>query len=376
MFRICSAVSGETLATLDADEIGGCEPVRMLKRRLAEKIGVPRFRQRWFLEEVELKDETQLEWSSCQEVYLVTLDFCDLYQDGRSLELISASQENRVERVEELLQLPLSPDADKVDWTALRAAARAGNVQCLTLLLEAGAEIEQKDVYGRTALHWAAFEGRLEVVELLLKAGAAVGWAKNDGADALHLAVWNGHLEVVRILLQARAEVDKGTNERATALHVAAQHGYLEISQMLLDVGADKNKARDCGQTALHGAAACGHLEVVRLLLEAGADIDAASSDGGATALHLASQNGFLEVVRLLLDFGADRHQRHQFGWTPLHEALASGHLDVGRLLLKDGRGTLMEKITFRLASLQHGFTLAARSCFGRTATDPTQQGP
>jgi ankyrin repeat protein len=54
----------------------------------------------------------------------------------------------------------------------LQCASFNGALEAVRLLLEHGADVEKKDIYGQTALQVAAEEGHDEVVELLRKHGA------------------------------------------------------------------------------------------------------------------------------------------------------------------------------------------------------------
>ncbi len=85
---------------------------------------------------------------------------------------------------------------------ATYSAARNGHTQVVDYLLDRGAAIDAKGVFGATGLHWAAMNGHRNTVDLLLARGASVAirdarfngtpedWAKEGGhveiADALH----------------------------------------------------------------------------------------------------------------------------------------------------------------------------------------------
>ena len=60
-----------------------------------------------------------------------------------------------------------------------RKAARAGNVEGCKILLQAGANINGKDLVGNIALHFACLEGHLEVVEFLINSGSDVDAVTN-----------------------------------------------------------------------------------------------------------------------------------------------------------------------------------------------------
>ncbi|CAK9112606.1 unnamed protein product [Durusdinium trenchii] len=156
---------GEALATFNADEVES-KSVKSLKTELAKRIGVPRFRQRWFNEAGhELTDASVIS----ADVQLIVLGFWAT-EGEHSCKLVSACSKNHWREVEEQLQLPVTPDAaNKHGRTALHVAAVAGHEQCVSLLLEAAASCDKTDRFGQTALHLAAEKGHREVVQLLLQ---------------------------------------------------------------------------------------------------------------------------------------------------------------------------------------------------------------
>jgi hypothetical protein len=107
-----------------------------------------------------------------------------------------------------------APESPNDDWPAdsahilrdvlsdaMYAAARNGHTQVVEYLLDHGAAIDAKGVFGATALHWAAINGHRDVVELLVTRGASLeirdarfnstpeGWALEGG-----------HIELAKLL--------------------------------------------------------------------------------------------------------------------------------------------------------------------------------
>jgi len=68
--------------------------------------------------------------------------------------------------------------------TALIAASEGGHVDCVLLLLEAGASLEAKSKVG-TALMHAIEGGHVSILEMLIEAGANVNTLSSDGRTAL-----------------------------------------------------------------------------------------------------------------------------------------------------------------------------------------------
>ena len=107
-----------------------------------------------------------------------------------------------------------APESPNDDWPAdsahilrdvlsdaMYAAARNGHTQVVEYLLDHGAAIDAKGVFGATALHWAAINDHRDVVELLLTRGASL-----DIRDARFNSTpegWTlegGHIELAKLL--------------------------------------------------------------------------------------------------------------------------------------------------------------------------------
>ena len=82
----------------------------------------------------------------------------------------------------------------------LGAAARAGQVRELELLVALGAPLDATGEDGSTALMEAATAGSLACVRLLLEAGANVHVHNNCGRSALRCATVAGHAEIAEYL--------------------------------------------------------------------------------------------------------------------------------------------------------------------------------
>ncbi len=80
-------------------------------------------------------------------------------------------------------------------------AALSGHIECVKILLNAGAKVNAQNKFGYTALIQAAYEGHVECVKILLNAGAEVNaQTRVHGFTALKLAADKGQVESVKIL--------------------------------------------------------------------------------------------------------------------------------------------------------------------------------
>lgn len=204
----------------------------------------------------------------------------------------------------------------------LRAAARAGYLEVVEKLLEAGATVHLENADGvrgtsllvarGTRLLVARKDAYLEIVELLLAAGATIHAIASGylGRSALQAAVNCGDLNTVEKLLEAGVDANASASEYAgrIALSAAMEDGYLGIVERLLAAGVTVNAiASGCvGRAALREAAEGSFLEIVDMLLEAGVDVNStASGYMEETAISAAIKNGHSAVAERLKQAGA-----------------------------------------------------------------------
>jgi ankyrin repeat protein len=106
--------------------------------------------------------------------------------------------------------------------TLLSAAASAGRLTCVNVLLELGACPNTADADGIVPLHIASFMGYDKTVSFLLMAGADVNAKDRNKWTPLHYAAQGGNAKTVRALLRSGASpksLDKqGQSPRAVAL--------------------------------------------------------------------------------------------------------------------------------------------------------------
>jgi ankyrin repeat protein len=156
--------------------------------------------------------------------------------------------EDRLELAAEYVEQRRRRDDDRVERHRLMAAVTAGDATAVRLLLDAGADVDERFpvVNGfndaHTPLLVAARDGHTEIAEVLLRAGADVNAVEPTfGAVPLHKAVYNGHADLTRLLAAwPGADLNhQGATNGYTPLHDAIWHGYQECVRILVDAGAD-----------------------------------------------------------------------------------------------------------------------------------------
>lgn len=97
--------------------------------------------------------------------------------------------------------------------TVLRQAVRRGKSEVVSLLLQLGADINEKDENGSSLLHQAAIIHSAKVVSVLQRAGLDVNQQNNDGDTPLHNAVMIDEDDIeASSLLTIKALLDVGAS--------------------------------------------------------------------------------------------------------------------------------------------------------------------
>jgi ankyrin repeat protein len=244
-------------------------------------------------------------------------------RDGRSFvveisgqtPLLIATRGNALEAVEMLLSVGAKPDGRGSEGDSpLCVAVEAGHADVARILLGAGARADRKGE--QSPLVAAAGEGQLECVKMLIEAGADPAQPSGDAWSPITAACSHGHTEVVRLLIESGATPNE-SKASLTPFGVALMDGCEEVVALLLESGLDPNVRDESGSTALNDAIMHGRGDLVARLLEMGAHANVADEEG-ATPLLGACNHEDLEVARMLLDAGADPNQRDGEGSAPL----------------------------------------------------------
>ncbi len=138
--------------------------------------------------------------------------------------------------------------------------------------------VGDKSFDGRFALQIAAEDGCVACISLLVKAGADVNQPMNDGkymgCQPIHFATINGRLEAIKLLASAGASIDSVNASGSTPLMLAVQNNREGLVGHLLQIGADPNFKDSFGWQPIHWAALKGLNEAVQYLVEAKAQVN------------------------------------------------------------------------------------------------------
>jgi ankyrin repeat protein len=225
---------------------------------------------------------------------------------------------------------PRPKDMNKGGFTPLLYAAREGCVECARHLIAAGADPDLEDPERITPLNMALLNLHYEFAAFMINAGADVNKWDLFGRSPLYMAAdtstlpvkGNGAMAVlpsvdsVTALDVARLLLEKGANPN---LQLKRRPPYRDVPQ---DRGGDTILAQ--GATPLLRAARAGDAPFVELLLRHGALVDLPSKEGVTPLMAAAgiefgdrvtrgrnrTNDGVLATMKLLLDAGADVNAR------------------------------------------------------------------
>jgi ankyrin repeat protein len=221
---------------------------------------------------------------------------------------------------------PRPKDLNKGGFTALLYAAREGCVDCARALVEAGADKNLADPERVTPLNMALLNLHYDFAAYLIEAGADVDKWDLFGRAPIFMAADTSTLPVMG-------------NGAMVVIPSMDEHTALDVGRLLLEAGADPNirlKRRPPyrnvpqdrggdrilaqGATALLRAARAGDVEFTKLLLEHGALVDLPSKEGVTPLMAAAgvefgqrvtrgrnrTEQEVYDTIVVLLEHGAD----------------------------------------------------------------------
>jgi ankyrin repeat protein len=257
---------------------------------------------------------------------------------------------------------------DKAYVPPLIRAARQGSQAMAAMLLEAGGDIDVRDVAGRTPLFRAYAASDLAMASFLTARGADIHAKNVDGSRIFDIALTCCDVALAQVFMAAGEPLQYVNAANTSTLHRACAAGpdlaafVLEQTTFRLDQvnrqglrpvdfaksldvldfavqrqpGLVLNAKLPNGDHSIHRFAKNGLLDIVAHLLDIGANPSLVGKEGNSV-LHQAVASGNVALARLLLDRGAALEARNSANHRPLHWAASAGRLDMVKLLVERG---------------------------------------
>ncbi|KAF7559267.1 hypothetical protein G7046_g4900 [Stylonectria norvegica] len=255
--------------------------------------------------------------------------------EGTTAVHYAAAQSGRVLE----LMLPFVDDINLPDddgATPLILAAASGEILGVSILLEAGAEIDHCDCWSQTALYSALHANSAEVVRALLEAGANVNIPADSGHSPLEVTVGKNQLEYAQILLEYSPDLDAPMTTGRPPAFLASRLGSHEVLEALLPY-IDIDQVWD-GERIIHNTIWRGLESIVKKLIKLGANLnDPPINTPKATPVALAAECGHNSILKALLAAGASYECPVPMMSAALHIAASRGNVDACKQLIRAG---------------------------------------
>jgi len=208
----------------------------------------------------------------------------------------------------------------------------------LTSTSPSGADFNQGDSSGNTALHYAAAYGWVDCLDVLIKAGADQNQANALKLTPLTVALLKNNVGCMKKLLSyATTDVnckdESGRTIIMSAIQTLNATNAEQIKYLVQEKNADLNLEDLTGNTALHYLAFLN----VQNLAEASVDRHIHDQAERKAQVEKATEElkGYqLDVLKVLLDAKADHSKQNHRGATPLFEAIKNKNFIVCYSLL------------------------------------------
>ncbi|KAL2192491.1 putative ankyrin repeat protein [Corynascus similis CBS 632.67] len=237
---------------------------------------------------------------------------------------------------------------DEIGFTPLHLACKHSCLDCLKLLLEAGANPRLKNKNGDDAVDILIQAGSVNAVQCLrllhsTPYNVSLDGVNEQGRTRVHDIMGSTPISTVELLIKHNAPVDLPDKEGHTPLSVAVSNDNEDVARYLVKEGADVNRCSPSFGSILHIAVNRGNLNIAKFLVSSGADPDAVDPEYGEsllyTALGIADDTKLVAMVRYLVDevkVPIDKHGGARFGYPIICAAnLARSNPYIGTRILR-----------------------------------------
>jgi len=165
-------------------------------------------------------------------------------------------RKGRIENVIDLIHLGTNVNLkdDVLEYTPLMHALHQFDIA--KILIDAGADIEIRDISQQTILHKVTQNTTNSVfIKYLIDKGALLDATDSEGNMAMHYSAAYGNTDVLKLLINDNG-IDRANNAGKTMLHLAVEFNSIDNTKYLLNHNADVNLPDNKGCLPLHYA--CG----------------------------------------------------------------------------------------------------------------------
>ncbi|CAO3677134.1 unnamed protein product [Umbelopsis ramanniana] len=248
-------------------------------------------------------------------------------------------------------------------------AAQLASTSMVSLLLDSGCDIEEKDFDNMNALYFAVTRGSGDMVDLLVTRGANVNAKVNvdvnnpdscEEEETILMASIKKSVgfDGVPALLRWGADIKAKDLQGRTALHMtcySSGRNTYDFLKVMVDSGADVNDRDNQGRTVFHYRVTSrirfSPAESTRYLLAKGADPEL-KDIYGRNVFHYAANRGHVDVLTILHAVMKDPKAVDNYGMNALHFAAWRGNFAAVTYLIS--QGFAMDEVDYSGVSTIH----------------------
>lgn len=190
------------------------------------------------------------------------------------------------------------------DISPLMVAIVGKHTQLIGELVGRGADINQRDSYGRTPLHFAVSFSEYDTVTAVIVQNAEVNVRDYAGRAPLFEAVQKEDFNTAKLLVENGADINIREKHGLTPLHLTILKNNFQFIKWLICLDADVNTESHKGNTPLFDALLLRNKtetqterkeynDIIKLLIEHGADTTIKTTQG-FTINHVTSKDAVL----------------------------------------------------------------------------------
>ena len=190
---------------------------------------------------------------------------------------------------------------DSLGRTALMWAAWRGDSSSVSTLLRFGANCQATSLDGNSVMIYATYGGSLECLRLLLTAGADINHISHSPpTPAIHGRIRNCNVAIANAFLQKGAANEANRHQNNSPLYAAALNNNLELLMYLLDHGESTDvRSWNCTTPLLFSLSWNNH-RMLEQLIRRGSSLTQASSFQ-TSFLHHVALFGDEETIQIVL---------------------------------------------------------------------------
>ena len=274
---------------------------------------------------------------------------------------------NRVSFKEGVISLLIEKGA-RVDQKNARGescliqAVRHGNIALFDELAANNADIELTNKQGRSALHIGAEKGAVAFIEKLISIGASREIKDRSGNTPLLLAISFDKKQAIYTLVKSGASVNAVNNRGISVAETVVRSRDAELLRFLRENGLDINDKRIVYRELIDSIRA-NNYEVASYYIQLGVNPNL-SNKQGEYLVNLLSQASKVDVrlLKLLVNAGAELNHRDKYLRAALVSFIENDNVEAAKVLVKAGadlsvQGNIFTPLTAAISKKNYAIT-------------------